>query len=106
MKTMALTMLTALLALAAVFPCLGESLYVDNRETDKIFPERLNLRDEPNKGGGIIGLYYTGAEVQVLGAEEDYTHVEIGGMTGYMATEYLITADLNGRITAYAPGNL
>ena len=93
MKTIALTMLTALLALAAVFPCLGESLYVDNRETDKIFPERLNLRDEPNKGGGIIGLYYTGAEVQVLGAEEDYTHVEIGGMTGYMATEYLITAE-------------
>ena len=93
MKKSVCTMLMVLLILAAIVPCLGESLYVDNRETDKVYPERLNLRAEPNKGGAILGLYYTGAEVQVLGTQEDYTQVEIGGKTGYMATEYLITAE-------------
>lgn len=93
MKKTVCAMLTVLMALAFIFPCFGETLYVDNRETDKLYPERLNLRTEPNKGGGIIGLYYTGAEVSVLGTEGDYTQVEIGGMSGYMATEYLITAE-------------
>lgn len=93
MKKTVCAMLTAFMALAFIFPCFGETLYVDNRETDKLYPERLNLRTEPNKGGGIIGLYYTGAEVSVLGTEGDYTQVEIGGMSGYMATEYLITAE-------------
>lgn len=71
-----------------------ESLYVDNRETDKVFPERLNLRSEPSQSGAIIGLYYTGAEVKNLGVENDaYTKVQIGSVTGYMASEYLITAE-------------
>jgi len=71
-----------------------ESLFVDNRETDKVYPERLNLRAEPSKEGAIIGLYYTGAEVENLGQEnESYTKVRIGGVTGYMANEYLITAE-------------
>lgn len=86
---LALLMLTGIAACAA-----GESLFVDNRETDKIHPERLNLRAEPSKNGAIIGLYYTGAEVENLGAEnEEYTKVQIGGMTGYMASEYLITRE-------------
>lgn len=72
----------------------GESLFVDNRETDKIYPERLNLRAEPTKNGAILGLYYTGAQVNVLNVEnEEYVRVEIGGMNGYMAREYLITAE-------------
>ena len=76
----------------------GESLFVDNRETDKIYPERLNLRGEPSKAGAILGLYYTGAEVENLGAEnEEFTKVRIGGMTGYMASEYLITAEETAR---------
>ena len=28
---------------------LSESLFVDNRETDKIYPERLNLRAQPTR---------------------------------------------------------
>lgn len=84
--------LVMLLSMAVSGVC--ESLYVDNRETDKIYPERLNLRAEPSKNGAILGLYYTGAEVESLGAEnEEYTKVRIGGMTGYMATEYLITRE-------------
>ena len=84
--------LVMLLSMTAAGVC--ESLFVDNRETDKIYPERLNLRAEPSKNGAILGLYYTGAEVENLGAEnEEYTKVRIGGMTGYVATEYLITQE-------------
>ncbi|MBQ7886932.1 MAG: SH3 domain-containing protein [Clostridia bacterium] len=92
-KTM--TLLLALVMLLIMAACaLGESLFVDNRETDKVYPERLNLRAEPSKSGAILGLYYTGAQVENLGAEnEEYTKVHIGGMTGYMASEYLITAE-------------
>ncbi|MBQ8620406.1 MAG: SH3 domain-containing protein, partial [Clostridia bacterium] len=92
-KTMMI--LLALVMLFAMTACaLGDSLFVDNRETDKVYPERLNLRAEPSKAGAILGLYYTGAEVENLGAEnEEFNKVRIGGMTGYMAAEYLITAE-------------
>lgn len=94
MKKRACALLAALLLVTVAAACLGESLYVDNRETDKVYPERLNLRAEPSKNGAILGLYYTGAEVESLGAEnEAYTKVKIGGMTGYMASEYLITME-------------
>ena len=89
---MALALALLLSAVCAVGAC--ETMYVDNRETDKVYPERLNMRDEPSKAGGILGLYYTGAQVELLAEEnEDYAKVEIGGMTGYMAREYLITAE-------------
>jgi len=84
--------LLILMAVSASGIC--EHLYVDNRETDKIHPERLNMRAEPSKDGDLLGLYYSGAEVKVLEADaEGYTKVEIGGITGYMASEYLITAE-------------
>lgn len=56
-------LLCAWIALALLLSAacgLGESLFVDNRETDKIYPERLNLRAQPAKNGAILGLYYTG----------------------------------------------
>ena len=65
----ALVIVLLLTAVCAVGAC--ETLYVDNRETDKIYPERLNMRDEPAKTGGILGLYYTGAQVEVLAEEND-----------------------------------
>lgn len=87
-----LCMAVFLLSLAGT--AFGESLYVDNRETDKIYPERLNLRSEPSRSGGILGLYYTGTEVNVISKESDgYVKVEIAGVTGYMASEYLITLE-------------
>jgi len=93
MKKTLCAMLAMTLLLCAGASGLCESLFVDNRETDKVYPERLNLRAEPSKNGAIIGLYYTGAEVENLGVEnEEYTKVRIGGVNGYMASEYLITA--------------
>lgn len=86
-------LLTAVLCVACVAAGVCEPLFVDNKETDKVYPERLNLRAEPSRGGAIIGLYYTGAEVEVLGFEKDYVKVSIGGVTGYMASDYLITEE-------------
>ena len=93
MKKKLCALLAMMLLSGAAASGLCESLFVDNRETDKVYPERLNLRAEPSKNGAIIGLYYTGAEVENLGEEnEEYTKVRIGGVNGYMASEYLITA--------------
>ncbi|MBQ4552815.1 MAG: SH3 domain-containing protein [Clostridia bacterium] len=90
-KTMILALVMLVITAACAF---GESLYVDNRETDKIYPERLNLRAEPSKAGAILGLYYTGTEVENLGEENaEFTKVRVGDMTGYMASEYLITME-------------
>ncbi|MBE5799966.1 MAG: hypothetical protein E7321_08470 [Clostridiales bacterium] len=92
MKKTMMAILTLIMLFVMTSCALGESLFVDNRETDKIYPERLNLRAQPSKSGAILGLYYTGAEVESLGAEnEEYTKVRIGNMSGYMASEYLIT---------------
>lgn len=78
-------LLCALVALALLMSAacgVGESLFVDNRETDKVYPERLNLRAQPTKNGAILGLYYTGTEVNVLAVEnEEYDKVEVGGVT-------------------------
>lgn len=94
MKKLICMCFAVLMACALAAAGVGESLFVDNRETDKVYPERLNLRAEPSQSGAIIGLYYTGAEVENLGAENDaYTKVRIGNMSGYMASEYLITAE-------------
>ena len=93
MKKMLCVILTIILILAAAGAGLSETLFVDNREADKVYPERLNLRTKPDKNGAIIGLYYTGAAVEALDTEGDYTSVRIGGVSGYMASEYLITAE-------------
>lgn len=92
MKKIFFVILTVLLTISVACAGVCDSLFVDNRETDKIHPERLNMRAEPSKSGAILGLYYTGAQVEALGVEGDYTQVSIGGVTGYMASEYLITA--------------
>ena len=64
MKKIACMLMVLLLAVSVVCGAAAERLFVDNRETDKVYPERLNMRSEPSKNGAIIGLYYSGAEVQ------------------------------------------
>lgn len=84
----------ALLAAALAFPAAGlcDSLYVDNHEEDLSDPERVNLREEPSTNSVILGLYYTGTEVENLGAVNDaFTRVRVGGLTGYMVSQYLST---------------
>ncbi len=94
MKKCVTLLMAAAFVVTAVASGLCETLFVDNREESKVYPERLNMRSAPEKNGALLGLYYTGTEVNVLNVENDeYAKVEIGGMTGYMAREYLITSD-------------
>ena len=90
-------LLCAWIALALLLSAacgLGESLFVDNRETDKIYPERLNLRAQPAKNGAILGLYYTGTEVNVLAVEnEEYDKVEVGGRQTVSVARFLSEVD-------------
>ena len=113
----------------------ADTLFIDNRETDKTDLMRLNMRTQPSSKSSVIASFYTGAEVTVLenvpvtaptsipeteGMEVPtetevegtnvenpetpvgngntqtnaaYIHVEIGGVQGYMAEKYLITAE-------------
>ncbi len=81
--------------LTTVGLCEGHAtLYVDNQEEDIAEPERLNLRAQPSTNAAVIGMFYTGTEVINLGPENDtFTHVQIDDMTGYMATQFLITKE-------------
>ncbi len=95
MKKRGLTIiLIVLMTLVLSEPACAKTLYVDNREKDKQYPERLNLRAEPSAQGDLIGLYYSGTAVKELeAAENGYVKVEIAGVTGYMSGEYLITEE-------------
>ncbi len=92
-KTM-LFMAAALVMTLLLAAASADTLYVDNRETDKLFPERLNLRAQPASDGDLLGLYYSGTAVTPLGEETSgYAKVDIAGVNGYMAKEYLITQE-------------
>ena len=74
---------------------IADTRVVDNGDMDKKVAERLNLRAQPAAKADIIGSYYTGADVETVATEpeEGYLQVEIGGKTGYMAEQYLITPE-------------
>ena len=115
-------LMLVLLMICFTLSAAAESLFVDNQEKDKSDLMRLNMRSQPRSGGAVIGSFYTGAEVHVLGdpvttetvqetpvpeetAEGEngnvpeageqvrFVHVEIGGIQGYMAENYLITRE-------------
>jgi len=92
-KFFAMLAAVVLLAALAAGAC-AKTLFVDNRETDKQYPERLNLRASPSAQGDLLGLYYSGTQVESLEeADAGYVKVEIGGVAGYMAGDYLITRE-------------
>ena len=104
----ALTLLVILMTAAAG---IGETRYVDNRDLGKATPQRLNLRAQPNTISDVVGTYYTGTEVTLADEEiiEGYVKVEVGGKTGYMSEEFLITAEdateKYGDLAAFAAGH-
>lgn len=86
-----LTAMLSLLMAACAAGASAQLMYVDNHETDKIHPERLNLRAEASAMGDLLGLYYSGTKVDTLDESKDgYMKVTISGVTGYMSEEYLI----------------
>lgn len=51
--------------------------------------DRLNLRKEPNTTSEILGRFYTGTAVEVMGVTGDFTQVRIGPNTGFMQSSFL-----------------
>ena len=58
----------------------------------------LNLRDEPSMSGNIITSFKPGTAVKVLNRGSEWSKVQVGDETGYMATRYL-TGSLNSGST-------
>lgn len=51
--------------------------------------DRLHLRAKPDKGAASLGKYYNGTPVEVLEKGDTWTQVHVGGVIGWMKTEYL-----------------
>ncbi|MDO4483563.1 MAG: SH3 domain-containing protein [Clostridia bacterium] len=67
---------------------------------------RLNLRAAPTKDSTVLGRYYSGAVANRLfcgTGHGEWTHVVIGGVAGYMKTEYLVPADDTDIFEAWPP---
>ena len=50
---------------------------------------RVNLRDEASNTGDIIASFRGGTKVTILKKGKVWCHVEVKGLIGYMATEFL-----------------
>lgn len=55
--------------------------------------DRVHLRAAPRKSAVSLGKYYNGTPVKVLDYDDEWTHVSIFGVEGYMQTEYLAFGD-------------
>ncbi len=88
----------------------AETLYVDNHDGENGQLRRLNMRSGATASDPVIASYYSGSAVTVVETPQaqnaeatpeeasapapennDYVHVEIGGISGYMASRFLIT---------------
>ena len=51
----------------------------------------LNLREEPDSGSDIIATFRGGTAVSVLRRGKYWSYVQVKGLNGYMANEYLVS---------------
>lgn len=66
---------------------------------------RVKLRDEPSKGGKILGQYYSGTQVTVWEEANGWARVSIGGKKGYMMNEFLSPDSLSPTMGRVLPAN-
>ena len=87
MKKRGLTIiLIVLMTLVLSEPACAKTLYVDNREKDKQYPERLNLRAEPTTQSGVLAFLPRGAAVKLREEGNEWSRVYYQGHTGYVMT--------------------
>lgn len=55
--------------------------------------QTLNLRESPASDGYVLGQFYNGTRVTVLGVGTEWCRVTVGGVNGYMMTKYLSFLD-------------
>ena len=93
---LALGLLISLLPSAALAVSNGSTLYIRMLQS---YNSRVKLRALPSENGQILGQYYTGTPVFILDYHaiyhgeilEDWSRVRIGGVKGYMMTEFLVS---------------
>ncbi|NLO85780.1 MAG: SH3 domain-containing protein [Clostridiales bacterium] len=71
--------------------------------------DRLNLRTSPNTSAPVLGKYYNGVRVELLGAEKNgWIQVRFGKLTGYMQAKFLELDDshfINSVLPSYTIKN-
>ena len=58
--------------------------YIDGGNSD-----RVHLRQSPSQSAKSLGLYFTGTDVMVVDWYDEWAHVVIGDVSGYMMSKYL-----------------
>lgn len=59
------------------------------------FRDRLNFRDRASKNGNLLGKYFNGTQMEILGRDGEWLHVEIGGQKGYVLAEFVKVVEQN-----------
>lgn len=91
MLLVGVTLAAAMLAASPL--ALAQSAVVDNGSD---LTSRLNLRAQPSKDAASLGKFYSGTAVDVVAdAGDGWAQVSVGGVEGYMMTQYL-SADGSG----------
>lgn len=63
--------------------------YVTNNAKDAW----LNLRSQPSTQAEVLGKFYNGDRVTVIGQVDDWCHVKAGSVYGFMLSDYLALTD-------------
>lgn len=91
MLLLGMTLAAAMLTASPL--ALAQSAVVDNGSD---LTSRLNLRAQPSKDAASLGKFYSGTAVDVVADTGDgWAQVSVGGVEGYMMTQYL-SADGSG----------
>ncbi len=54
----------------------------------------LNVREEPNEDGKILGKMTNNAACEILGREGEWVHIKSGKVEGYCHSDYLLTGQM------------
>ena len=68
--------------------------------------DRLNLRASADKNSDSLGKFYNGTPIEVLERGDEWTHVRVCGITGYMMTRYLAFGSAANHVAKNMPVEL
>lgn len=88
MKRLFATLLAVLMMIPAALA--ENSLYhIDGKDAD-----RVHLRAEPSARADSLGLYFTGTGATVINWYDEWAHVLIGSVEGYMMSRFLTSSEV------------
>ena len=77
----------------ALFILMNIICLMTNAETYVVTADKLNVRSEASKTGGIIGTLQHGDAVNIENIDGEWATVNINGKTGYVSTQYLVPSE-------------